>query len=158
MTAILGNIESLNREKIMKNAGEILKRLFVTGAIVLIFSFTLFSLMNYILTSIYTRRREFSVLKSIGMGYKSLRRMILYENTLMIIISAVIGSCCAYAMANVQFMQYREGASTIEIVFPYEVFIGVVLVMLLLSTGIALLVVRKLKHVNIMDALKNENT
>lgn len=152
-----GNIESLNRKNIEKNATEILKRLFISGAILLVLVFSLFSLSNYILVSIYVRKRELSVLKSIGMGYYNLKKMLLYENLLLIISATVIGVIVSSIIACSQFQEYKKGAATIELHFPYNIFVGIVMGILVLTCGTILIMIRKVNRVNILDALKNEN-
>lgn len=152
-----GNIEILNRIEMKKNAGEILRQIFMAGAILLILSFTLFSLASYIATGIYVRRREFSVLKSMGMTDAGLKRMLLYENILLIGASAVFSSAMAYYIGYCQLREFREGSATVHLNFPYMTLLKVLLGMLLLTGSIVLVLVRRVKNVNILEALKNEN-
>ncbi len=58
---------------------------------VLIFLITLFNVFNTITTSIYMRKREFSILRSIGMGKSNFRKMMILECTLYCGISMVGG-------------------------------------------------------------------
>ena len=140
-----------------KNAGEILRQIFMAGAILLILSFTLFSLASYIATGIYVRRRELSVLKSMGMTDAGLKRMLLYENILLIGASAVFSSAMAYYIGYCQLREFREGSATVHLNFPYMTLLKVLLGMLLLTGSIVLVLVRRVKNVNILEALKNEN-
>lgn len=94
-----GNIENWDRTQMMKNANEILKRIFLIGAILLVLFFTIFSLVSYVAITIYLRRRELSILKSMGMGYKSLRKMLLYENAVLIGFSAICGTVMSWFIA-----------------------------------------------------------
>lgn len=152
-----GNIESWNRAQMMKNANEILKRIFLTGAILLVLFFTTFSLISYVAVTIYLRRREFSILKSMGMGYKNLRKMLLYENAILIGFSAIGGTVMSWFIAYGQLKQIREGAATVKIEFPFGIYIGILCAVLILSGSIVVLMVRKVRNVNIIDALKSEN-
>lgn len=151
------NIENWNRTQIMKNANEILKRIFFIGAILLVLFFTIFSLISYVAISIYLRRRELSILKSMGMGYKNLRKMLLYENAVLIGLSAIYGTAVSWFIAHGQLKQIREGAATVKIKFPFDIYTGILCAVLLLSGSIVVLMVRKIRNVNIIDALKSEN-
>lgn len=152
-----GNIESWDRTQMMKNANEILKRIFLIGAILLVLFFTIFSLVSYVAITIYLRRRELSILKSMGMGYKSLRKMLLYENAVLIGFSAICGTVMSWFIAYGQLKQIREGAATVKIEFPFDIYIGILCAVLILSGSIVVLMVRKVRNVNIIDALKSEN-
>lgn len=152
-----GNIENWNRMQMMENAGEILKRIFMTGVILLVLFFTVFSLASYVATSIYMRQRELSVLKSMGMGYKNLRKMLLYENGILIGAGALFGTAMSWFIAYGQLKNIREGAATVVLHFPFGVYFLILAAMLVLTGSIVLLMVRKVRNINILDALKNEN-
>ncbi len=152
-----GNAETLNRMKIMKNAGEILREIFMIGAILLIFFLTIFSLIQYTATSIYMRKHEFAVLKSMGMQYQNLKRMLFYENIILILFAAVAGASFSWWEAYTQLRDIKAGAATVEIHFPFDMFVIVVLGLIVLTSMIVLVMIRRVKRVNIIDALKNEN-
>ncbi len=152
-----GNVETLNRMKIMKNAGEILRRIFMIGAILLILALTIFSLIQYIATSIYMRKREFAVLKSMGMGEQGLKKMLFYENVLLILIATTIGSAFSWWEAYTQLQAVREGAATVEIHFPFGIFFGIIAGLLFLTGGIVVVMIQRMKQVNVLEALKNYN-
>lgn len=152
-----GNVESWNRMEFMKHSGEILRKIFLIGAVLFVLFFTLFSMVNYISTSIYVRKRELSVLKSIGMGYKSLRRMLMYENAFLTLVATGIGAVIAWSEAFSKLRELKGGAVTVELHFPYVAFTIIILVLLALTGGIVFIMVRRVKQINILDALKNEN-
>ena len=149
-----GNIENLERDQLLSNATEILRRAFIVGGIILILFFALFSLSNYILTSIYMRKRELAVFKSLGMEYAGLKKMLLYENGILIITSALAGAAVAIGIALNQFTEIKEGAATIEIHFPIGVFISVIAGVLILTSMVSLAAVRKVKKINVINMLK----
>lgn len=149
-----GNIENLERDELLRNATEILRRAFIVGGIVLILFFALFSLSNYILTSVHMRKREMVVFRSLGMEYTGLQKMLLYENGILILVSTFAGAIVAIGIAWNQFTEIKEGAATIEIHFPIGVFVGVIAGVLILTSMVSLVAVRKIKNVTHLIAIQ----
>ena len=90
------------------------------------------------------------------MGYRELKRMLLYEIGLLIAGSGVIGTACGYFIAIVQFKEMKNGPAA-QVVFPHQFLAGEILIVLSLSFIMAMIAVRKVKEVNMIEALKNEN-
>ena len=148
------NVENLERDELLRNAAEILRRAFIIGGIVLVLFFALFSLSNYILTSIYMRKRELAVFKSIGMDYKGLKKMLLYENVILILIATIVGSILALVILQNQFEEIRMGAATVEMNFPIVAYSGVISGVLILTSVVSVIAVRKVKHINVIETLR----
>ena len=148
------NIENLKQDELLRNAAEILRRAFIIGGIILVLFFALFSLSNYILTSIYMRKKELAVLGSLGMGYQGLRKMLLYENSIIILIATLAGSVLSLVVLQDQFEKIREGAATVEMHFPVMAYSSVIIGMILVTSIVSIVAVRNVKHINVIETLR----
>ena len=148
------NIENLKRDELLRNAAEILRRAFIIGGIILVLFFALFSLSNYILTSIYMRKRELAVFQSLGMGYQGLKKMLLYENAILILIATIVGSVLALVILQDQFEKIKMGAATVEMHFPIVAYSSVIIGILMVTSIVSIVAVRKVKHINVIETLR----
>lgn len=148
------NIENLKRDELLRNAAEILRRTFIIGGIILVLFFALFSLSNYILTSIYMRKRELAVFQSLGMDYQGLKKMLLYENAMLILTAIISGSLLALVILQNQFEEIRMGAATVEMHFPIVAYSVVIIGVLMLTSAVSVVAVRKVKNINVIETLR----
>lgn len=129
---------------------------FVYGFITLITLITVSNIFNTISTSIALRKREFGMLKSVGMTPKGFNKMIHYESIFYGIKSLLYGLPISVI---VMFLIYKatEFSYEYEFYLPWKS-IGIVIVAVFLIVGIAMLYSSsKVKKENIIDALKQEN-
>ena len=131
-------------------------RVFAYGFVVLISLIAVANVFNTITTNIGLRRREFAILKSVGMEEGDFYRMMNLECVLYGIRALMYGLPVS---AGVSFLIWRVVCSVYETGFTlpwaaiavavFSVF-AVVFVTMLYAVG-------KVKKENIMDALRNEN-
>lgn len=130
--------------------------LFVYGFIVLITLICIANIFNTISTSIALRRREFAMLKSVGMTPSGFNKMIRYESVFYGLKALLYGLPVSFVL---MWLLYRSLGGSFEFPFPVpwlSIVLAVVLVFvivgatMLYSTG-------KTKKENIVDALKQEN-
>lgn len=129
---------------------------FVYGFITLITLITVSNIFNTISTSIALRKREFGMLKSVGMTPKGFNKMIHYESIFYGIKSLLYGLPISVI---VMFLIYKatEFSYEYEFYLPWKS-IGIVIVAVFLIVGIVMLYSSsKVKKENIIDALKQEN-
>ena len=138
----------------LRNAAEILRRAFIIGGIVLVLFFALFSLTNYILTSIYMRKRELAVFQSLGMEYQGLKKLLLCENAILIFIATIAGSILVLVILQEQFERIKMGAATVEMHFPIMAYSSVIIGMLLVTSIVSIIAVRRVKYVNVIEELR----
>lgn len=131
-------------------------KVFAYGFIILISLIAVANVLNTISTNISLRRREFAMLKSVGLGQRGFRKMMNYE-------CAIYGlKCILYGLpisVLITFAIYKVTGAAYETAF-YIPWSGVVIAVgsvfavvfatMLYATG-------KIKHDNPIDALKNEN-
>ncbi len=128
---------------------------FAYGFITLISFICVANLFNTISTSFTLRRREFAMLKSIGMTPKVFGRMIRMESLMYGVKACIFGLPISLGMT----LWIKKGVGynfTREYLFPWQTYIiGVVSVFIVV--GIAMLYSsRKVRKENIVDALKTE--
>lgn len=129
---------------------------FVYGFITLITLITVSNIFNTISTSIALRKREFGMLKSVGMTPKGFSKMINYESIFYGIKSLLYGLPISIM---IMYLIYKATEFSYEFDFflPWKS-IGIVIVAVFLIVSIVMLYSSsKVKKENIIDALKQEN-
>lgn len=131
-------------------------RVFAYGFIVLISLIAAANVFNTISTNISLRRREFAMLKSVGMTQKGFRRMMNYECLLYGFKALLLGlpvSC------GITYLIYRAVTTAYETSFhlPWAAIGIAVLSVFLVVFATMMYAMRKVKKDNPIDALKNEN-
>ena len=131
-------------------------RVFAYGFIVLISLIAAANVFNTISTNISLRRREFAMLKSVGMTQKGFRRMMNYECLLYGSKALLLGlpvSC------GITYLIYRAVTTAYETSFhlPWAAIGIVVLSVFLVVFATMMYAMSKVKKDNLIDALKNEN-
>lgn len=131
-------------------------RVFAYGFIVLISLIAAANVFNTISTNISLRRREFAMLKSVGMTQKGFGRMMNYECLLYGSKALLLGlpvSC------GITYLIYRAVTTAYETSFhlPWAAIGIAVLSVFLVVFATMMYAMRKVKKDNPIDALKNEN-
>ena len=131
-------------------------RVFAYGFIVLISLIAAANVFNTISTNISLRRREFAMLKSVGMTQKGFRRMMNYECLLYGSKALLLGlpvSC------GITYLIYRAITTAYETSFhlPWAAIGIAVLSVFLVVFATMMYSMSKVKKDNPIDALKNEN-
>ena len=118
---------------------------------------TVFSTIN---SSILTREKEFSVLRSIGMSKKGLNKMLILESIFLGLKVLVIS--LPVSIFIIWFI--RESLKTMNILdrnivipYPTAYIIGAIIGVLLLIIFVTMYSLHKIKKKNIVDSIKNEN-
>ncbi|MBR6006594.1 MAG: ABC transporter permease, partial [Clostridia bacterium] len=141
--------------RLMNNVVTIIK-VFSYGFIALISLISVANVFNTVTTNVALRRRDYAMLRSMGMTKKGMNRMSNYECLIYGSRSLLIGLPAAAAVTYLVFLA-AKGAANMPFTLPWtaiaiavaSVFL-VVFVSMLYSTG-------KLKKDNPIDALKDEN-
>lgn len=91
----------------------------VSGLAVFIMAFSILSMMNTLITNVVTRKQELAMLESIGMSKGQIRKMLLGESMLLVLVTVGVtmtaGTLCGYFLSN---FLYRQGASYMSFRFP----------------------------------------
>ena len=133
----------------------LLVKIFSTGFIVLISLISAANVFNTISTNINLRRREFAMLKSIGMTRKGFNKMMNYECLLYGLKGLIYGIPAA---VGVTYLIYRSMQYSIDVSFfvPADSVIIAVGSVFLVVFATMLYSMNKVKKENTVDALKTE--
>lgn len=127
---------------------------FIYGFIVLISLITIANIINTISTGIAMRRKEFAMLRSVGMTPGGFRKMIRLES-LLYGIRALIVALPLSVIINI-IMNRSFGSGYIPYEFDWLTYIAVIVVVFILISVTMLFSVSKLKKDSIVETLKEE--
>lgn len=90
----------------------------IYGISILLILFSMFNLINTVISGFATRKREFSVLESLGMEQRQLRKMLFCESIIQMLPSLIltfsVGTLAGFAL--IQFL--RQSATYLQYAFP----------------------------------------
>jgi len=129
---------------------------FAYGFIVLISLIAAANVFNTISTGINLRRREFAMLKSVGMTQKGFHKMMNYECLMYGTKSLLWGLPAAVGVTYLIYRSINAGYVT-NFYIPWVSFVIAVFSVFAVVFATMLYSMNKLKNENIIDALRNEN-
>lgn len=129
---------------------------FSYGFIILISLIALANVFNTISTNIALRRREFAMLRSVGMTEKGLNKMMNYECILYGIKGLSYGLIAAVFVTYLIYLAIRQGVDTAFYIPWYSLTIAVASVFIVVFSTM-LYAMRKIKKEDPIEALKDEN-
>jgi putative ABC transport system permease protein len=135
---------------------KILVTVFVLGFIFLITGICIANIVNTISTSIALRRREFAMLKSVGMTPRGFNRMIRYESVFYGIKSLSFGLPLSLGL---HYLLYRSASQGFDFGYalPWRSYLLAVAAVLAVVFTTMMYSSVRIKKENIIDALKEEN-
>ena len=129
---------------------------FAYGFIILMSLITIANVFNTITTNINLTKREFAMLKSVGMTNKSFHKMLNYESIFYGLKALLYGIPSSMVVTFLIYLSIQQGLDTSFylpiksiIISVFSVFLVVFISMMYSTT--------KIQKENILDALKNEN-
>lgn len=134
----------------------LLMSVFTYGFITLISFISIANIFNTISTSIALRKREFAMLRSVGMTPNGFNKMVRYESIFYGVKALLYGLPISFL---VMYGIHRSVDFTFEYGFslPWMSILFVVLVIFLIVGSAMLYSISKIKNENIIDSLKQEN-
>ena len=131
-------------------------RVFAYGFIVLISLIAAANVFNTISTNISLRRREFAMLKSVGMDSRGFNRMMNFECLLYGSKALLLGLPVSCGITYLIYLAIMEGYET-TFHLPWTAIGIAVLSVFLVVSATMMYSMSKIKKDNPIDALKNEN-
>ena len=129
-------------------------QVFVYGFIVLMTLITIANILNTVSTGVILRRKEFAMLRSVGMTPKGFRKMIVMESVFYGLKALVYGIPLSLIL-NLA-MNKMFGSSYVPFSIDYKAYIGACLTVFIV-TGISMVYsVQKIKKDSIIETLKEE--
>lgn len=129
---------------------------FFYGFVALITAICVANIFNTISTSVSLRKREFAMLKSIGMTPKGFNKMINYESVFYGIKALLYGLPISFGM---MYLIYKVLSNSFGFAFaiPWGSVLAAVVVVFAIVSSTMLYASSKIKKENVIDILKNEN-
>lgn len=149
-------INNIAENNLRDNQFATLLKVFVYGFIALITAIVITNIFNTISTSMSLRKKEFAMLKSVGMTPKSFNKMVNYESIFYGIKALLYGLPLSFI---VMILIYREAASGFQFEFtvPWGSLIAAI-VGVFVVVGLSMYYSgRQIKKQNIIETLKQEN-
>ena len=127
----------------------------VLGLCFFIIVFSIINLLNTLVSSIVSRRKEFAMLQSIGMGDRQLSRMIQYEGLLIAIIN-LMGTLVVGGFLGYGFVRLIRSIASGYLVYTFPIlpFTGYALLILIVPVVISVLVIRSMKQQTLVERLR----
>jgi len=129
---------------------------FSYGFIILISLITIANVFNTISTNVNLRRREFAMLKSVGMTDRSFRRMMNFECIFYGLKALIYGLPVSIFLTYLIYQSVNEGVDMAFYLPTQGILISIACVFLVVFSSM-IYSMRKIGRENILDALKNEN-
>jgi putative ABC transport system permease protein len=132
-------------------------KVFSYGFITLISLISLANVFNTISTNIMLRRREFAMLKSVGMTSHGFNKMMNFECILYGVKSLIYGIPVAFILTYLMFRTVSSGYDA-DFYLPWSAVITVIVSVFAVVFATMMYSMRKIKQENPIDALKLETT
>ncbi|MDR3644491.1 MAG: FtsX-like permease family protein [Clostridia bacterium] len=130
--------------------------IFIFGFITLISLICIANMFNTITTNIALRRREFAMLRSVGMTPRGFGRMIRYESMLYGLNALLWGLPISFGI-GLLLNNFASSTISTGFVFPWKNYLAAVVLLFLIVTVTMLYASAKSKNENIVDALTGED-
>lgn len=130
--------------------------IFLYGFITLVTLIGVTSVFNTINTSIALRRKEFAVLRSIGLTPKGFNKMIRFESILYGLKTLLYGLPVSLVIVFI-FHKIFGGISEGQILIPWTAIIISILGVFIITFLTMMYASKKIKKENILDAIREEN-
>lgn len=146
--AMAGRRETMNMNNFIS--------VFLYSFVILVTAICVANMFNTITTSISLRRREFAMLRSMGMTPDGFRKMMLYESLFYGMKALLYGLPLSFAVM-ILLLSIFSGSFDIKVYFPWNSILLCIAGVFLLVSVIMLYSSSKMKKMNIIDGLKEEN-
>lgn len=130
-------------------------RLFSTSFLILLTVISCANVLNVITTSLNMRKREFAVLRSVGMTVNKLFVMLCIENLRNGFIAVMIGGIASLPLCYLLYKSIVVGA-VIDFVFPIEAYLIASLAMLAIMFITSIYGLYKIKKGNVITDIRND--
>ena len=129
----------------------------IYGISIFIILFSIFNLINTVISSIVSRKKELSMLESIGMEERQVRNMLFWESFLLalpnILITLTFGTITGFAF--ISFMQ--KSAAYLEYHFPINAVVLYIMGMIGIPMLISLGCLKSQNNISLVERIRNED-
>lgn len=132
-------------------------KLLIYGFITLVTLIGVTSVFNTINTSIHLRRREFAVLRSMGLSTHGFNKMLFFESIFFCIKSLLYALPVSMGVVVLLHQSFQSMTETDTYIIPYNSIIIAVIGVFFIIMITTIYSTRKIRHENILDAIREEN-
>ena len=151
----LSVIDSIDEAQKLEQTMNVMK-IFVYGFIVVISLVSVTNIINTISTNINLRKREFAIIKSIGVTPQGFKKMIYMESILYGILSLLYGIPIGICM-NVLMNKILEGVITVQTLIPYKAILICVVAIFIITFIASYIPLKKISKENIIDNIRQDS-
>ena len=151
----LSVIDSIDEAQKLEQTMNVMK-IFVYGFIVVISLVSVTNIVNTISTNINLRKREFAVIKSIGVTPQGFKKMIYMESILYGILSLLYGIPIGICL-NVLMNRILEGMITVQTLIPYKSILICIISIFIITFIASYIPLKKISKENIIDNIRQES-
>ena len=151
----LSVIDSIDEAQKLEQTMNVMK-IFVYGFIVVISLVSVTNIINTISTNINLRKREFAIIKSIGVTPQGFKKMIYMESILYGILSLLYGIPIGICM-NVLMNKILEGVITVQTLIPYKAILICVVAIFIITFIASYIPLKKISKQNIIDNIRQDS-
>lgn len=132
-------------------------QIFVYGFIIVISLIGLTNIFNTITTNIQLRRKEFAMLRSVGMTNKEFKRMVNLESVFYTVKALCIGIPLGIAGSILTYYVFATNADDTSYLFPLLPIVISIIAVLVVVWIIMRFSINKIKNQNIIETIRNDN-
>lgn len=151
----LSVIDSIDEAQKLEQTMNVMK-IFVYGFIVVISLVSVTNIINTISTNINLRKREFAIIKSIGVTPQGFKKMIYMESILYGILSLLYGIPIGICM-NVIMNRILEGMITVQTLIPYKSILICIISIFIITFIASYIPLKKINKENIIDNIRQDS-
>ena len=151
----LSVIDSIDEAQKLEQTMNVMK-IFVYGFIVVISLVSVTNIINTISTNINLRKREFAIIKSIGVTPQGFKKMIYMESILYGILSLLYGIPIGICL-NVLMNRILEGMITVQTLIPYKSILICIISIFIITFIASYIPLKKISKENIIDNIRQES-
>ncbi len=147
---------NLSEQMKMMNSTIFIMQVFIYGFIALMTLISVANIFNTVSTSIDLRRKEFAMLKSVGVTPKGFRRMLRFESLFYGLKALVYGLPLSIGISFVMWKILTDGNVSMPFHLDWRIYLGVVVAVFLIVGASMLYSTSKVKKDSIIETLKTE--
>ncbi|MEY8517552.1 ABC transporter permease [Lachnospiraceae bacterium 29-84] len=162
LRALLDGYEDLSlstlREEEIQVSGQIKQiQMQIYGISIFIILFSIFNLINTVISSIVSRKRELSMLESIGMEERQVRNMLFWESFFLalpnLLLTLTLGTAAGFAFISLM----QKSAGYLEYHFPALPAVLYMAGMIGIPMLISLVCLKRQNNISLVERIKNED-
>lgn len=146
------------REQKLENSGQIQRlKVQIYGISIFIILFSIFNLINTVISTIANRKKELSILESIGMEQRQIRNMLFWESFFLalpnILITVTVGTLTGFGF--IRFIQ--RSASYLQYQFPVVAIILYIVIIISIPMLISFCCLKEQNKIALVERIKNND-